>query len=662
MKRSILVRFLLIFCLILSAFIFTQPATVQAYSMQQLGEVLDKMGPANPFAQYGITGQNIQTVGNLADCIDQGNDVVVCVNNAHNTPLGQYIDEKADIPSWFWDFVDLYVAFKKNDYWGIIYNLGQAAVCIVAQVLAEGIDVCGLVQDLINMAISVYNTAAQVIEWISDLGEAVWGVIEDAACDVLGWGCDDPPPPPPEESVIYGMFFAPLITSGEGLKRIESVHGNTSLDSLINTKVYSIINLKKFSNAGIYKAAGTFRNEVNKQWSGHVMDMTNGPLVKQKLDRSKYMGDTQILEQNAKIALDAYFKNGDIYLDNKIVTTCENHFRQTLQYEHLDRWIPSHKTSADQVKATKNKDWCKDEYLANNKYKLEKIFLQYAKGNCQQSGDMLFCSTAPSLLNCTDILKPMGLDSRCIATPALKHQAAKSIETEFLKKGSKLKYFIKEPQQLQFHKPAEYVCTRNIQYQYCDGFNSYLFGRLKDRIVKCTQVVDFEYLALTMKVKQVVDGVNKMYPANEPLLKIVDDPLFLRTYGAELTPQMYNYLHQSFGFGKPSTAPGFLFSNRTEKELPFDGLDTPEISTKPPPPKLPADKLKQSVDPVKNKIGNINPGNPNPVESQLGVNAVTGQTPQTGKGATAVQGLGAAKTGAVKGAAPSQKAPVKQGY
>ncbi len=135
------------------------------------GDVLDQFAwvltqldnvHANPFP---VTGADVGASRDLFQCLDQAaNDpqdpdgkMGGCFEQYANTPAGQKAWSSTGVPSWFWDLLGAYVDFRTKDYGGVVAKLGEAAICIVAQVLAGGsVDVCGLVKELVELAKDVY--------------------------------------------------------------------------------------------------------------------------------------------------------------------------------------------------------------------------------------------------------------------------------------------------------------------------------------------------------------------------------------------------------------------------------------------------------------------------------------------------------------------------
>lgn len=189
MKLSVILRRAGIGLLFALNLIMAIPQQAAADSFDNMIWLLQKVekvsGPVFP-----ISIQDIQESKGYINCLinaDNDIDVAVCTDNFHDTKLGQTAASETGIPSWFWDLLDLYSDIRSGDLWGAVEHLGKAALCLVAQVLAEGYDVCGLIEELAELGDALLDAAAAVGEFLADAGEA----LADAAAAVLrhrtGW-------------------------------------------------------------------------------------------------------------------------------------------------------------------------------------------------------------------------------------------------------------------------------------------------------------------------------------------------------------------------------------------------------------------------------------------------------------------------------------------
>jgi hypothetical protein len=123
MKTTIKMNRFLSQCFVIFFCLFAMYGVAQADAINDFASFLDQIGPANPFQSQGISGDSIREAETLFTCIDQGNDVIVCVDKAKDTQLGQKLTSETGIPSWGWYLIDCYVALKEGDVWYFIEKL-----------------------------------------------------------------------------------------------------------------------------------------------------------------------------------------------------------------------------------------------------------------------------------------------------------------------------------------------------------------------------------------------------------------------------------------------------------------------------------------------------------------------------------------------------------
>lgn len=196
MNRHTLHRFVsgwLVALLLAAGTAVLAPTAVRADAIDTMAELLDAASSAhvNPYASQGLTGDSLRASRGLIEELSKGSDPILALAKYKDTPIGQKIMSEGDLPSWVDDLLDLYVAIVHDDFWGIVENLGQAAVCIVAQVILGGVDLCGALEDLYEFAKSAYASAKDFWEDVKSFVEGLeeaWNTIVDC----LGGGDDWP--------------------------------------------------------------------------------------------------------------------------------------------------------------------------------------------------------------------------------------------------------------------------------------------------------------------------------------------------------------------------------------------------------------------------------------------------------------------------------------
>jgi hypothetical protein len=109
------------------------------------------------------TCAKIGHAGNAGAGIDA---VIVCADTLLDSSVAQQAD--IGIPAWVDYLFDIYGDIKEKDYWGLVYHVGATVACAVSQYITGGVDVCGFLKDLAELAGAVYDAAGDVIAFLTD--------------------------------------------------------------------------------------------------------------------------------------------------------------------------------------------------------------------------------------------------------------------------------------------------------------------------------------------------------------------------------------------------------------------------------------------------------------------------------------------------------------
>ncbi len=377
-----------------------------------LGE-LDKIN-ANPFP---VSGQDVKDSKGLFKCLDNAsNDVQVigCIDKFKDTPLGKKgVDAVGGIPSWFWKLLDAYIDLRTKDYWGLVADLGEAAICIVAQVLAAGTDLCGLIKELIEIGEKLLDAGKAVAEFFKDLGEGAWNAMKGVYCasplSVFG-GCDDSgPPPKPKAQVIYEKFFAPKVLP-DGLIAIES-EDLWAPDKLLK-QLQAQAKAKGYSEGDVFTASEIFNKAVDAQWSA---DIVKNVLKDLAAERNKF--NSTYINVAADNAWGHYKKDQKKLPYARVPLYCSERF-STLGFSHVTRWAYAHPDEAKKLSVLGIYQWCDKVFWEGNKPKFAPYFKdKYHMGAiCPGLG----CSSKSDLQFCEPFMKSVGLD--CVFVANIKQQ------------------------------------------------------------------------------------------------------------------------------------------------------------------------------------------------------------------------------------------------
>jgi len=212
MKKTNNLHRLLIMGLIIFSLLIASPQTAKAKGfIETVEDILNAIHTVDPGTDLP-SGNDVEGARDLLNCIAGGTDVGICLGN-YSGNLDNYHIHKV---------IDLYVAVKNDDFWGVIGIVGEEAICIIADIMTAGIggSLCGLIEDIIK---GVAEALEAIGQFFADIGEAVWEGLKAAYCYLVG--CPESgPPPKPLEQTIYEVWFVPTLSLG--LNAIESVDPN----------------------------------------------------------------------------------------------------------------------------------------------------------------------------------------------------------------------------------------------------------------------------------------------------------------------------------------------------------------------------------------------------------------------------------------------------
>ena len=585
------------------------PATqLQADTLDDIAWVLDQMGPANPYASQGLNGDTLRLSKGLFECISGGNDVLMCVQTHENDPIGQTLTG-GGVPSWFWDFLDLYAAFTKGDFGGIISHLGTTAICIVSQVVTGGIDVCALLEELIELAEGMLDAASAVYEWAKDIGGAVLETISGAYCAVASiWGgCDKPDTP--AFVIVYEIMYHPQIAAGVAAR--ESTDGNDfpallekirknalhEPDPILPNGADSALLGGFFTAQSVTDAAKIYTNNVDTQWGNDIRTRVDSERRGVMLGYST--PDT--LNALSHAMLQDYEKSPAAWnASREIVKQCTDRFQHDFGYIHIDRWLGTFPVigSGETMGIHTNTQLCID-FFNLNKTLFAQSARQYLvqKGACYDAGADLGCGSVAHYQTCLQLLTPFGIQDSCHLTLKAANEVKQEIIAEFKKKGSRY-YGGQTPGSQGLHmttfkahsvtqntgnanaynvdmilsQPLEFTCYRPSHAYYFDRFYE-KYANLPQQPLQKKMQIDADYLALTQKVKDAVDEINAKYYNQAVFVGVLDpqrDPLVV---GAS-SPQDLDILKEDdgdYGFG------GFSVESYMAFPEAIDGQEHPVI-------------------------------------------------------------------------------------
>lgn len=509
-----------------------------------LGKVEKVSGPIFP-----ISIQDIQASKGYINCLTNANndiDVAVCTDSFHDTKLGQQAASEAGIPSWFWNLLDLYVDLRTGDLWGAVEHLGKAALCIVAQYFSGGTDVCGLIEELVELGEDLLNAATAVGEFLADVGGALANGAAAVGCAVGIGDCEKSTPP---EVRVYQWVFAPKVHDAVAAKKLVDATAYTVLFNQLKTNalhkpaIYSIASqtvtiggmtmtvppVVNFSEKAVNIAAGSFDKAVDANWTSSVVTTTLGEL---STIRNTYNNPNQLraLVSAATTDFEALQRiTPNLRIEQKlpglIIDRCTKEFSETRKFAHVDRWIASHQTQAAQLGNPKNnRDWC-TQLWDQNKQSFAPQLRQYAADHFCRG---MSCTTIATYQSCIGLMGLVGQQTTCVPTNQVGREAAGKISVDFTQRGSLIPCSIRNDSKGVSPATVDLVCTRPTQGNACTATYQRLFPAYPVKLVNCIVEERPDYTAQknsfygTVKTLQ----LSKRFPINldtvDPLVAQID--------------------------------------------------------------------------------------------------------------------------------------------
>lgn len=602
-----------------------------------------------------VTSGEIKAAAGLFDCIKKDSSakgVASCLYTFSQSEQGkQMLGSHADIelPPWLENLVAAYVDIREKDYWGLVADLGEAAMCIAAQALAMGIDICGLVKDLIALGEALLDAGKAVVQFFASVGEGAWETAKAIGCELGLGGCSSGPP---EEVVAYECVFAPAVKPA-GLHAREAVDPyayNALRAKLVKTAVEgTVCNLfpRKFGSGAAEKAAKAFDNAVDGVWTA---DILSNVLAQRDKKRLEYSTQQQVFAV-AAAAASAYDQNKAAgakaqpasWIQNWIVHRCAvDDFGAKFGFAHVDRWLEWRKAGQTEAQknalkvpnVTSNASWCTVDFLNKHRDQFAVSFADFAKGKyCPAFGATLACGSLAAYEACTGLLSSVGKSELCGANAAgIGKELAAQIDAYFKSKNSQFpcQTVLPDGGAPAINKPVQYVCSRPAQQYYCNQKYRELWTA-KTEVLSCTKQPSTAYVALMNQVAKEVAALKGKHPSVG-----IDtiDPLLLHA-GA---PQVFAALKKDADANGGKLGTGTVaFEFLAATPHPIDGVLKPTIT---------GDfKAEVAIPPVAaNTIGGavqlIKPGDPDPALKPSMAAPVA---------------AGAVAAGALKGAAPASQ-------
>jgi hypothetical protein len=556
----------------------------RALGFNDLVTVLSQMDKynVNPFP---VKGSELQGAKGLFDCLAGGSDVLGCLDTHKDDDfVKKYGGVNLELPPWMDNLVSAYVAIQNNDFWGVVGPLGEAAVCVIAQVMAAGLDLCGLIKDLIAVGEALLDAATAVGQFFADVGG---GFYDAVACGIFG-DCGSGPPP---EQVAYTCVFAPKVKP-DGLNAIEAVDGmafSKLREDLTKQAMKAapcaaqpLTGYPGVSAGAAAKAADIFDNAVRGVWTG---DIQSRVLLERDKKRIEYNTPAQIsaLAQAAvqKVATVA----GVSDVKALIVNQCSGDFGTKFAFAHIDRWLAwrqagqteAQKKAQQLANVTSDRSWCETDLWSKNLDKFAQALRSYLLANgCPAFGQQMTCTTVAKFDICSTLMKSVNQEAQCHANvAAIGKELAAKINAYFQEQHSKFapcNVVLPDGGAPVSNKPVDFVCKRPTQQHFCGKKYKELWKHAAFNPLNCAPPqLEPAYAAQIEKVKQAAAQLQAKYPSVgvDPI-----DPLIVHAG----KPDVFAALKQAAPTSPQRASPNTVsFDYRVVLGLTIDGVSRPTL-------------------------------------------------------------------------------------
>ncbi len=604
-------------------FSLVAPPQAQAGDIfDDIAYVLDEMGSANPYASQGLTGGTIRGSKQLFACIADGGDVLVCIQQHKDTEVGQRMTENG-VPGWFWDFIDVYIAWKEGSFTGVIEHLGPAAACLVMQFISGGVDLCGLITEVIDLA----KNAAAVI---GATFKALAGAVEDICCATL---CNCDPPEPSQAEKAWRDYFRAEVENKNGLLK-KHQGGNFWRNYLSDLENKAA---KEHGAPAAAVAAGKFEDAVNLQWDEYIIKTIYPQLLAGRNDYET----PETINKLANLVMPP--NNCQVYA-GKAETAC---IGDLSAYGTVSHWVTENSFDALNLGIVGTPDWCRS-FIIDLKDQIAPLARDYVRDDlgCYNpfGPGTYMCPDLTKYRCCEKVLAYTGEQNSCAMNIGQEgKELAEKIVSEFKAKGSATDYQIIAPSQLMSSEPTQLICQRPTQQSRCNTYNPYDAPKMVD----CVLQEDAAYKAIRAEVVSAVTALQGSSPYHVlgGTFKISPvDPLLVMAPTKDLFLQMQAE-NKAYGFGH------FIYNLLPAQFAhQIDGLSTPLMTYDTGASRIKA-KLNQ---PVQKELDLQNPVDPISQKFQVAGEITRQGMTLNQRTALAPQAMAAAAANAGESAAPMQ--------
>ncbi len=537
--RTTAAALLITFFLVLLALVPAQASSFGSF-VGFLKDLEDEVEPVT-VEQMGfpLSTDEMWEAEGLVNCLVDANndyDVAVCADDFGDSELGKKINNESGVASEIGMLIDCYILYSEGAYWSLAWKLSNVAACVVVRVLVGGVDVCGIVQEILDLASDVYHGVAAALEWLLGAGEAI--------LDFFGWGDDEPKTP--RHMILLNHLLSYLNDGLDEKKKVVYTY-DAWLDNLKKQVLDSVnkplkefneehkddgfLQLPLYTQSHIDQAAAKFTPQVNAVWTA---DIQQHEKQRRQVTVDGYFAYSPKIKELATMVIDQCAANTSCSAKVRISKSCENaiSFTKGWAFAHIDRWKTANDLKVPGVKEAQ--DFTPSNYqVCESAYALKRTeFIAAATDYledqelCKENEGFLTCSSIDAYNQCTNIMHAFENEGTCYYNAKeLAAEAKLKIMVRFREMGSNFyspKNNLQQNVQVmkkndltmkkkgaEIYTAQPFPCYRPTHVYYFNQVYKELYGNVPTQLLTADKQYSFDYEQLVTSTEKTINQLRQ---------------------------------------------------------------------------------------------------------------------------------------------------------
>jgi hypothetical protein len=524
--------------------LFAMPSQAEAGDLGMLCPILNAASSSGDLPSC----DDVNKAAAVIDCLASGKSTMTCLEENAGSFNNNTIET----------VIELYVAVRNDDFWGVLSIVGEEALCVIAGIMfpAAGTALCNLVEELVKAVSAVLEAIG---EFFADLAEAFWNALKKVVCGVtfglFGCDSDDVANAPPPAQLVWDRFFARYAAPNNNeISQFIKLYGYSGYYNSKEKQWYgsalSWATQQGYAKADVDQAyAPPFTGVVAAKWG----ELVRHDMPQLSQTRINLLRESSIKATGQALWIEIVWQGNNyssVYVKplEFIVQGCTDRLKP---YRHILEWGEKYPEKAavmfGPAGLKQNPVWCREDFRDSNlplfaDGVVEAILSTNACSNA--AGGRLACANTKTRNLCRLALEPFGradrchtaveeeLDrrcppnsnprrlcptrqdfkycsqhieevdgpgQRCSFTPAVANGEADGIRSALTAAGSKIPCNARYSNAI--NQTSGLICSRPRQQVFCRAGSD-------SRLLSCELIEDPAYVALKQKVLQTVAALN----------------------------------------------------------------------------------------------------------------------------------------------------------